>query len=306
MMKSSDKMWFSYTAMGKHLPEYSSIPFDSNYQFSSTLLSGKSREPLHAHIRVCRFQIEDQSYIQWIHHDVTKQIRLDELRKDITATLIHDLQGPLGNVLASLELIKSGMSSEANSDIRDMVEVAVRSSQHLKWLVDTILDISRLEAGYPLENFMAIDVGSLIDYVFSIQESEFAQRRVTLQRAISEDAHVVVGEENILRRILINLLNNALKYSRQGQVITVGTRLLPASDEFLIFIEDQGEGIPEEYREIVFEKYQRVNSDSSAMGLGLGLAFCRLAVEAHDGRIWVEEAPSGGACFCFTLPTHGE
>ena len=286
-------------------PSLTDLEPGSLHQFNSTLQSGTDKNQKFVEVFVSKYQLDGASYLQWIFRDLTKQIVLEQLRKDLTATLVHDLQGPLGNVLSSLDLVKSGVSRDVDPVLYDLVDIALHSSQHLQWLVDSLLDISRLEAGYGLGSITWIDINTLIDHVYAVQEPEFQQRQVKLSRSIDQATLQIKADESILRRILLNLFNNALKYSQQDQTITIRTRLLKKQDEILFSIDDQGQGVPEEYRELIFEKYERINNGAHAMGLGLGLAFCRLAVEAHGGRIWVEDAPGGGACFCFTLP-HGD
>src|SRR5690606_37695864 len=99
-------------------------------------------------------------------------------------------------------------------------------------------------------------------------------------------------EEDIIRRVLINLVENALKYSSEGQRITVSAALMEDQKGIVMAVTDQGMGVPPEYRQSIFKKFERIKqANSDSKGLGLGLAFCRLAVEAHNGRIWVEDAP---------------
>ncbi|HOU40809.1 MAG TPA: ATP-binding protein, partial [Promineifilum sp.] len=129
----------------------------------------------------------------------------------------------------------------------------------------------------------------------------FARRGVDLRRHLPNDLPSLYVEPNVISRVLLNLFDNALKYSHDGQLVTVEGRAID-NGEVLISVSDQGAGIPKEYREIVFEKFRRIKNDSSSKGLGLGLAFCRLAVEAHGGRIWIDDAPGGGARFNLTLP----
>ncbi|KAA3656937.1 MAG: hypothetical protein DWQ04_29640 [Chloroflexi bacterium] len=121
---------------------------------------------------------------------------------------------------------------------------------------------------------------------------------------INEDAPYIFIEEDMIRRVLINLITNALKYSQSSKSITISAAASHDNGEsVLLSVSDQGQGIPQKYRQIVFEKFERIKrGDSDSKGLGLGLAFCRLAVEAHNGRIWVDDAPGGGARFNFTLP----
>ena len=108
-------------------------------------------------------------------------------------------------------------------------------------------------------------------------------------------------EPAVISRVLLNLFDNALKYSADGETITVDAHTI-GDGMVLVAVSDRGAGIPREFREVIFDKFRRVKSDGSSKGLGLGLAFCRLAVEAHGGRIWVDDAPGGGARFNLTLP----
>jgi signal transduction histidine kinase len=110
----------------------------------------------------------------------------------------------------------------------------------------------------------------------------------------------------MIQRVLLNLIDNALKVSEQGQIITIYAAV-DEDDRFIkVCVSDQGPGIPAIHRERIFEKYQQLDELSSSKGLGLGLAFCKLAVEAHGGEIWVEDNPGQGACICFTLPADGK
>jgi PAS domain S-box-containing protein len=287
---------------GQVLPVFSSLPAGSVQVFDGIMPAKKNRDLLHVQVHATRYALDGSDIVQWIHHDVTRQVELDQLRQDLAAMLVHDLQSPLGNVLSSLELVRSELPVNSSDALRSMLDVAVRSSRHLQSLVESLMDISHLEAGYPISNRVPVNVGDLIDYVYAVEEPNLEQRGVTLLRSISPRSPDVVAEASMLRRVLINLLDNALKYSRNGQTITIKTQ--PEMDVNMIrfSVIDQGQGVPEAYRDLIFEKFQRVRTGSSSSGLGLGLAFCRLAVKAHGGRIWVEDAPAGGACFCFTVP----
>ena len=125
---------------------------------------------------------------------------------------------------------------------------------------------------------------------------------IIARRTVTPGLPHVLANESMLRRIMLNLLDNALKHSQNGQTVIIRAEREESMDMVRFSVLDQGKGVPEAYRDLIFEKFQRVRTSSSSSGLGLGLAFCRLAVEAHGGRIWVEETASGGACFCFTMP----
>ena len=109
-------------------------------------------------------------------------------------------------------------------------------------------------------------------------------------------------DADMLRRVLINLMENAVKYSPPGSLIEVGAAA--EGDQVHFWVQDRGKGIPTEQQEVIFEKYTRLRREPSTKGLGLGLAFCKLAVEAHGGKIWVDSPPGSGSRFQFTLPIH--
>jgi signal transduction histidine kinase len=287
---------------GQPLPDFSTLAEGSLQVFDCVIPIKGERKQLHTQVFAGRYTLDDYGLIQWIHHDITRQVELDQLRQDLAAMLVHDLQSPLGNVISSLELVKGEIPANSSPILRTMLDVAVRSSQHLQALVDSLLDISHLEAGFPITNRKTVSVNALIDYVFAVEEPDLEQRRVTARHHISSDIPDVLVEESMLRRVLINLLSNALKHSQRGQTITVEARRFTDEEMVLFSVIDQGQGVPEQYRELIFEKFQRVRTASSSAGLGLGLAFCRLAIEAQGGQIWVEDGPAGGARFCFTVP----
>ena len=286
----------------KELPDFTQLPDNSVKRFDSIIQLSAAKKVLYVEVHARRYMLNGRDIVQWIHHDITRQVELDELRQDLAAMLVHDLQSPLGNVISSLELVRGELGPDHSAILHSMVDVAVRSSHYLQTLVDSLLDISRLEAGHPLTNLAPVNIGSVVEYISGVQAPDFEQRNVTLLLEIDSDIHSILAEINILHRVLLNLLNNALKYSQAGQSIIIRAQNETGGNLVRISVIDEGQGVPEQYREIVFEKFQRADDISLSAGLGLGLAFCRLAVEAHGGRIWVENALRGGACFSFTIP----
>jgi len=285
-----------------HLPNFATLPDETVKQFDSIIQLPSENKTLYMEVFARRYKLNGHPIVQWIHHDITRQVELDQLRQDLAAMLVHDLQSPLGNVISSLEIIRNELDPDASDSMHAMVDVAVRSSHYLQTLVESLLDISHLEAGRPLENLELININQVFDFVASVQAPDLEQRNVTLVSEIEPDSYSITADRNVLQRILLNLLNNALKYSHSGQTITMGACNVPNERFLLVSVIDQGPGVPDPYHEIIFEKFQRVNNNSPSSGLGLGLAFCHLAVKAHGGRIWVENSSDGGACFYFTIP----
>jgi NtrC-family two-component system sensor histidine kinase KinB len=261
----------------------------------------KNGRRIHVEVYAKRTSYGESEFVQWIHHDISKQIELEEMRKDLQAMLFHDLQSPLGNVISSLELLTYELPSDSNPILLEMVDIAMRSSSRLQTLIRSVLDINQLEAGRPITEQRRVDLNKLVEDVWDTVKPSYEKREIELCRQIDADLPHVYVQEDMIRRVLINLLDNAIKYSPDSEKITFEAK---PHDEHnvLISVSDQGEGIPEGLRDTIFEKFRRIKTDTYSKGLGLGLAFCRLAVEAHGGKIWVDDAPDGGARFNFILP----
>ena len=287
----------------QELPDFTTTLPGALPAFQAIMRNRHDQESLHVKVHATPFELDGSGIVQWVLHDITRQVELDKLRQDLAAMLVHDLQGPLGNILSSLELVLTGLPADSNEDVRLMLNVAWRSSQQLKYLIDSLMDISHLEAGYPISSRAAVDVNELVDFVLDVEELNLELRGVTVACTINPGLPAVFADESMLRRVLINLLDNALKHSENGQTVTIEVGFEEQTNMVLFSVVDQGQGIPKMYHDLIFEKFQRVRTGPTSSGLGLGLAFCRLAIEAHGGRIWVEDAPAGGACFSFTLPT---
>ena len=293
------------------LPDVSKLTGPGSMSFQSRVVAerikdGRPRQvTLNVEVRARRLTPGREGTWQWIYHDVSSRVELEEMRQDLIAMLLHDLQSPLGNVISALEMLRLRVeASDADATLLDLLDIASRSSGHLQRLIASLMDISRLEAGQPLGTQSAVELDRLVDEAYEIEQPSFERRGVSMETDIPSDLPPLVVEPNVISRVLLNLFDNALKYSHEGEMVAVDAR--PTDDSMvLISVSDRGAGIPQEYREIIFEKFRRIKSDSTSMGLGLGLAFCRLAVEAHGGRIWVDDAPGGGARFNLTLPQLG-
>lgn len=286
------------------LPNPEKLKTEEVRVFNSQLCDS-SNTMTHVEVYTRRTIFGDTELIQWIHHDISKHVELEEMRADLTAMLFHDLQSPLGNVISSLELLSYEVPEGDESPMHIMLDIATRSSQRLQTLVRSLLDINQLEAGKPLkeETIASTDLQTLINEVAEIEAPNLEKRRIQLVPDLPADLPSVYIDSDMIRRVLLNLVDNAMKYSSQSKLITVSAVLLPETDQVQVSVSDQGDGIPPQYRKSIFEKFQRIKpKNSSSKGLGLGLAFCRLAVEAHNGRIWIDDAPGGGARFNFTLP----
>jgi signal transduction histidine kinase len=223
---------------------------------------------------------------------------LEALKETLTQTLVHDLKNPLAAVLGNLELMERKVDEPA-------LHLVVRSKAaawRMHQMILNLLDIGQLEEGRLVLHPEAVDAGTLAVKASQEMEGGAAQRGVRIEVDASEATAVLRGDGAVLRRVMDNLLSNAIEHSPQGGVVRLAVSLCDEGIE--IAVSDQGPGVPPEHRERIFEKFQRIESRQSVPGAnrGLGLTFCRLAVEAHGGLVWVDDMPDGGAVFRVLLP----
>lgn len=229
------------------------------------------------------------------------QRRADVLRKELSALVVHDLKSPTSGLLmlAQMQLRKA--------DIKDADRVRWRmvfsTAEMLQRMVLNLLDISRSEDGALEPLLSPISLDGLVGEVCEVLQYQFEERRLELQLALEPDACQLAADRELVRRVLLNLLDNACRHVQAGGCITVSATRV-ASDRVRVAVCNTGSHIAAQFRERVFEKYVRLElhgDEGMEPGRGLGLPFCRTAVEAHGGRIWVEDCPDGTA-FCFELP----
>lgn len=248
-------------------------------------------------------------------HDITEEKELEKMREDLTRMIVHDLRSPLTSIMGGLHLLREAFETpSARAEM--LLDIATTSSQQMLELVDSLLDISQLEAGQMRLEIKARSLPDLIDRARERVAPLALEDGIILQSDLPPDLPPVAVDEDLVTRVLVNLLDNAIKFSPQGSVVSVranGVSAVPtfegssesASQHYVsVSVTDTGPGIPEEYREKVFEKFSQVEEQESrrGRGSGLGLTFCKLVVEAHGGRIWVESQMGQGSTFTFTLP----
>lgn len=224
----------------------------------------------------------------------------DRLREDLTAMVYHDIRSPLSNIVSSLEVLSSLPACAQDATAQSMVEIAQRSAERIQRLIDTLLDIDRLEAGQIITSRRPASMRTLIQQAKNLVLPTARVKGLKISTHLSAHLPPVYVDEEMILRVLLNLLENAVKFTTgQGKIqITVKQQ----GEMLLTSIKDSGPGIAPSNHQRIFEKYTRLNTLDNGRGLGLGLAYCRLAVEGHGGQIWVESEPGAGAQFKFTLP----
>ncbi len=252
----------------------------------------------------------DAQLIGWLllFRDVTEEQELAERRDDLTRMIVHDLRNPLTTMATTLQLAQDYLAETADGDAaRRLLQNANQGSQDLLDLVDSLMDMHRMEAGRSIVDADAMRLPPLVEAVVARLQPLLAHKELTLTITAVPDLPPVWADAELVRRVLVNLLDNALKFApTRGQIAIT---LQPETEQpgyepgVRCIIQDSGPGIPLDFREQAFERYTRTNPGGAPVrGAGLGLTFCKMAIEAQHGRIWVEDAPGGGSQFVFTLP----
>jgi signal transduction histidine kinase len=198
-------------------------------------------------------------------------------------------------------MIEMMMPENADEEMQPLIAVANRASNRINRLTNSLLDIRAFEAGQPLKNLQFVDAVEPLTTAFSVVEPLAFAKSQVVSLETNDIEKTVLIDKDMITRVLTNLVENAVKYSPAKSHISIGIR--HDADSIAYFVEDNGPGIPEDQWRTIFNKFSRLGN--TGLGFGLGLSFCRLAVEAHEGKIWVEESTrETGSRFVFTLPTH--
>jgi PAS domain S-box-containing protein len=242
--------------------------------------------------------------------DVTEERLLAAYRDEISNMVVHDLKSPLSTIITSLTLAVDILSLvEPRHDDLDVVEqtlqVSLSSATALLSLVESLLDIAKLETRHmPLRRAPA-SFNDIVQNAYMALAAFAQEAHIHVDLRVPAHLPPVDVDADKIRRVVINLLDNALRYTPSGGMIQVSAAM--SDHKVLVRVADSGRGIPPEESEHIFEKFRQIannNPSRGKKGVGLGLTFCKLTLEAHGERIWVDhDGPLPGACFAFTLPT---
>jgi PAS domain S-box-containing protein len=245
-------------------------------------------------------QVNGEMVYQWVFEDIRERKELDGLRENLVAMIYHDLRSPLSNIISSLDMFHTVIPADCMASIQPILSITNRSTERMQRLINSLLDIYRLEAGQPLSQTRALELPKLFHEAVDAIQPIMDHRLQSLNLDLAEQYPQVIGDEDMIRRVIINLLENATKFTPNKGVITLSARV--TGSHLQVTVQDNGSGIPAAMLDEIFKKFSRVQSKNMPKGLGLGLAFCQLAVKAHNGRIWVESELDHGSRFIFTLP----
>lgn len=228
--------------------------------------------------------------------------RMDEMKEEFFATISHELRSPLTSVREAAHLLGDGVPGELNPKQHRLVSIVGSSAERLLRLVNQILELSRLRAGMQRIRHDRVDVERVAERAVEELRPRAYEAGVTLERERVGSFFVVAGDEDRLMQVFVNLVANAVRFTPRGGHVVV--RVVDASAEVEVQVEDTGRGIPAPALPYIFEWYRQAHQDPS--GTGLGLAIVRSAVEAHGGRVTVESQERKGSRFTVLLPRGGE
>ncbi|HIE37465.1 MAG TPA: GAF domain-containing sensor histidine kinase [Anaerolineales bacterium] len=224
-------------------------------------------------------------------------------QSDLVAEMVHEMRTPLTSIAGYAEMVRREdiPPEQREAFARTIQQEALRLSQ----MADNFLELARLESGRAFLAQEPVQLDAVIEEALTVLKPQAEKKQISLQVATPGYLPTIIGDPPRIKRTLINLLDNAIKYGRPGDRVTVTARV--GQHEVTIGVVDTGPGIPPEAQEKLFEKFYRLPAmEEEAQGTGLGLAISRQIVEAHGGKIWVQSELGRGATFYFTLPLPAE
>ena len=226
---------------------------------------------------------------------------LQVMRESLTHMIVHDLRNPLAVMKSYLSMMEEEFA-DASEEVRGFFTAMDTSTESLLDMTTSILDLAQLEAGKMALAVGLVSLGDLVSHVTSGMQAHLVERENGIDAAVPAELPPLWADEEIVRRILVNIVSNAITFSPRGGRIAI----VASAQSHCVRVEvaDQGPGIPAEFRERIFEKFGQIENrqEGSKYSTGLGLAFCKIAVEAHGGEIGVEGSPGQGSRFWFTIP----
>jgi NtrC-family two-component system sensor histidine kinase KinB len=280
---------------------------DEEVDFKRKIISLEERNQRYIEQTITPVRGSKRNISAWllVFRDVTEEMELDLLREDMMHTLVHDLRSPLAVLKGSLEVVNLAIEEGNSGNLDKLLGLSQVSTDRMLRLVNNLLDVSRLEEGRLILHRSRIEVKVLLSNAVEQIAPAASRAGIKIDLFIEDELPPVYIDVDYMERVLNNLLDNAIKFTPDGGVIDVWARMdndaQPSS--LLIGIRDTGPGISEKVQEQLFTKYQQSDSvKGRRAGSGLGLHYCKLAVDAHGGEIWVESVQGEGSTFIVRLP----
>ena len=238
--------------------------------------------------------------------DSLRKLReLERVREDLMRMIVHDLKTPLTLVLATLEMLADGDFGAVNDRQKAAVADAETKSEDLLALIEDILEVARIEEASIKLSPAPIAPAALMAEMVHEWQHRFHQEKTEVDVNVSDETPIFNGDKPLIKRVFSNLIQNAITHSATPIELHLNAR--PTAGGVLFTVSDNGPGIPPEYHELIFRKFGQVGMQRipRTRSSGLGLTFCKLVVEMHGGRIWVQSSGGQGSAFHIELPTDG-
>ncbi len=259
-----------------------------------------SRFPME--LAVSEMWLGDRRMFTGVVRDITERKKVDRLKNEFISTVSHELRTPLTSIRGSIGLIIGGAAGEVPEKVSSLLRIAEDNSDRLVRLINDMLDVEKIESGRMQFDIQPHVLMPLVEQAIAANQAYGEQLGVRLElREHLSDAQVAVDADRITQ-VLTNLLSNAAKFSPEGGTVEVA--VIRANGNIRVSVSDQGPGIPQEFRDRIFEKFAQADSSDSRQrgGTGLGLSISKAIVEKHGGRIAFETVPGARTCFYFDLP----
>jgi two-component system phosphate regulon sensor histidine kinase PhoR len=238
-----------------------------------------------------------------VFHDISRLKELEKIRQDFVANVSHELRTPLTTIKGYTETLLDGALKEEVAP--QFLQVIQKHTDRLAKIVEDLLTLSKIESKEFQLKKEKLYLSELIDDVLDFVKEGAKKKKIAIDVVHISSSLIIEGDRNIIEQILINLLDNAIKYGREGGKITISANQKD-QNEIEVSVRDNGIGIPQEDLPRIFERFYRVDKGRSQElgGTGLGLSIVKHLVSAHSGKVWAESQLGEGSTFYFTLPFH--
>ena len=237
--------------------------------------------------------------------DITDLVRLNRARRDMVANISHELRTPIANIRLIIDGLFHDQEKPKRKQSINSLRAIARETDSLLWMAEELLDLSMIESGQAIMRMVPVPVYEVVEEAIERIYDQSAAKELEVVHDVPENLLTICDRDKV-RRVLTNLIHNAVKWSPPGETITI--HAVSGDEEVRISVYDNGPGVPDDQTERIFERFYQVDSSRSVSeGTGLGLAICKHIVEAHGGRIWAQGNSTGrGGRFYFTLPKADE
>ncbi len=237
-----------------------------------------------------------------LFRNLIKQRKLTKIKNDFISNITHELKTPIATVSVAVEALKNFNALDDAKRTEEYLSISANELQRLSMLVDKVLKLSMFEKQEIELNAETFDLKMVIEEVVESMKLQFEKYKAAIRMELSNSPVLVKADRLHITSVIYNLVDNALKYSKDKPEIRIGLR--EAEHQLAFSVEDNGPGIPAEYREKIFEKFFRIptGNQHNVKGYGLGLSYVAYVIRRHDGHIDVNTAPGAGSSFTVTLP----